>query len=134
MAHSRNRDFWSWSHEYYRKLSTLFEYITFAHLCGIALGRHVHCGCLPDLRCIQIDNCIFLRAVVGGCVSLFWTKLYGKWGVGWTFIALAFAPVPSICYRYGEKWRRNANASEGEVGQGKRGSLVVMLTLRTESA
>jgi hypothetical protein len=49
-----------------------------------------------------------LRSVVGRCVSLFLTKLYGKWGVAWTFTLLAtnayvLARVPWICYWYGDK-------------------------------
>jgi hypothetical protein len=52
-----------------------------------------------------------LRSLLGGLAPLFSSKLYYKLGVGWgfsllAFIALAFAPVPWVFYKYGEQWRQ----------------------------
>ncbi|KAF2828448.1 MFS general substrate transporter [Ophiobolus disseminans] len=58
-----------------------------------------------------------LRSLIGGLAPLFATKLYQKLNVGWAFsllafISLAFAPIPWVCYRYGEKWRRKERVGE----------------------
>ena len=54
--------------------------------------------------------CAVLRSLIGGLAPLFSHKMYQKLGVGWmfsllAFIALAFAPVPWVFYKYGERWR-----------------------------
>jgi hypothetical protein len=54
--------------------------------------------------------CSVMRSLVGGLAPLFSHKMYQKLDVGWSFsllafIALAFAPVPWVFYKYGEKWR-----------------------------
>jgi hypothetical protein len=58
-----------------------------------------------------------IRSIVGGLAPLFSEKLYTKFDVGWAFtllagIALAFAPVPWLVHRYGEKWRRTGRLKE----------------------
>ncbi|RMZ71638.1 integral membrane [Pyrenophora seminiperda CCB06] len=54
--------------------------------------------------------CSVMRSLVGGLAPLFSHKMYQHMGVGWSFsllalIALAFAPVPLVFYRFGEGWR-----------------------------
>ncbi|KAE8832403.1 hypothetical protein PTNB85_06795 [Pyrenophora teres f. teres] len=51
-----------------------------------------------------------MRSLIGGLAPLFSHKMYQNLGVGWSFsllafIALAFAPVPLVFYKFGEKWR-----------------------------
>jgi hypothetical protein len=58
-----------------------------------------------------------IRSIVGGLAPLFSEKLYTKFDVGWAFtllagIALAFAPIPWLVHRYGEKWRRTGRLKE----------------------
>ncbi|KAI1542788.1 MFS-1 multi-domain protein, partial [Pyrenophora tritici-repentis] len=54
--------------------------------------------------------CSVMRSLIGGLAPLFSHKMYQDLGVGWAFsllalIALAFAPVPVVFYKFGEKWR-----------------------------
>jgi hypothetical protein len=54
--------------------------------------------------------CSVMRSLVGGLAPLFSHKMYQKLDVGWSFsslsfIALAFAPVPWVLYKFGEQWR-----------------------------
>ena len=72
-----------------------------------------------------------LRSLVGGLAPLFSHKLYQKFDVGWAFsllafIALAFAPVPWIFYRYGDRWRKNERFEarmDGEPSEGDDGAV-----------
>lgn len=54
--------------------------------------------------------CSVVRSLIGGLAPLFSHKMYQNLGVGWSFsllafVALAFAPVPLVFYKFGEKWR-----------------------------
>jgi len=69
-----------------------------------------------------------MLSVIGGLAPLFAARLYLKFGVGWAFtllagIAIAFAPVPWIVYRYGEVLNKGRKRSGGvEVELSERGS------------
>ncbi|KAI1592757.1 AraJ Arabinose efflux permease [Pyrenophora tritici-repentis] len=68
--------------------------------------------------------CSVMRSLIGGLAPLFSHKMYQDLGVGWAFsllalIALAFAPVPVVFYKFGEKWR----------GQERYGGRVVTITV-----
>jgi hypothetical protein len=69
-----------------------------------------------------------LRSLLGGLAPLFSARLILSLNVGWgfsllAFIALAFAPVPWIFYRYGEGWRQREK--HGGVDKLTEGSKVV---------
>ncbi|KAF1947689.1 MFS general substrate transporter [Clathrospora elynae] len=60
-----------------------------------------------------------MRSLIGGLAPLFSHKMYDKLGVGLAFsllafIALLFAPVPWVFYRFGEKWRKRERFGEAE--------------------
>jgi hypothetical protein len=62
-----------------------------------------------------------LRSLLGGLAPLFSTRLILSLNQGWgfsllAFIALAFAPVPWVFYRFGEGWREREKL--GAVGEG----------------
>lgn len=51
-----------------------------------------------------------LRSLLGGLVPLFANKMYEALDVCWMFttlglVALAFAPIPFLFYRYGDRVR-----------------------------
>jgi len=54
--------------------------------------------------------CSVMRSLIGGLAPLFSHKMYQNLGVGCSFsllafVALAFAPVPLVFYKFGQKWR-----------------------------
>jgi hypothetical protein len=120
-THDRLWYFWSWCDVCYRELFHPLLLYRIANSSQFFTGTYI-VDAYPLHSASGMAASSLLRSLIGGLAPLFATKLYRKLDVAWAFtllacIALLFVPIPWICYRYGENWRRRERYSTGVDGE-----------------